>query len=183
MIPSKYSFLENIGTLPKLISAAIQYLGIKEMPGIKSNPAIINMATTIGLKGVYNDDDIAWCAVFINFLCSITGKPTVKIKGDLYNLMRASEFMNWGNEVKIEQAQLGDIVVFKRPGGYHVAIIIAESKTTLHVIGGNQGNSVSIAEFSKDNVAAIRRFYATQAPSSAIRYLIDSSGHVLNQAA
>lgn len=172
-----YDFLEKIGVLPKLVSAALQYLGVREFPGKANNPVIMNMAKEIGAGKIYvNDSAQAWCAVFMFFILKITGKPFPSIGDDVYNLLRAKTFEGYGEPVSVDDIRLGDVVVFSRPDGFHVGIAIALSKNTVHNIGGNVGNKVSIAEMAKSRIVAVRRFYATVPPESAKRYLIDSSG-------
>lgn len=172
-LPEKYKWLSTIGTLPKLLTAGLQYMGVKETPGGESNPVIIQMAKDLGVSEIYDNDDISWCALFICYLCLVTGKP---MPFKAYAILRAASFADWGEPVERGEEQLGDILVFTRPGGNHVGLYIAESKDSLHVFGGNQSNSVSIAEISKARLSASRRFYATQAPHSARKYLINSSG-------
>ena len=177
MLPEKYKWLETIGPLPKLVAAALQFLGIKEVPGKGSNQVIINMANELGLQGIYTDDDMSWCAVFINYLCKITGKPIVDTKGDKYNLMRAKWLSNWGNKVAIKDMQLGDIGILNRDGGGHVFIIIAKTpKGNVIGLGGNQSNSVTFSEFDINRMIDVRRFYATTPPISAKQYIVASDG-------
>lgn len=177
MLPAKYNWLNKIGPLPRLVATAIQYLGIKEVPGKGSNPIILNMAKQIGLANVYTDDDISWCAVFINFICFIAKKPLSNKNGDIYNLMRANSFTSWGVAVEIKDIQLGDIVVLSREGGFHVIIALAKTKSgNIIGIGGNQSNMVSIAEFDVKRAVAARRFYATAAPASVKQYIVDDEG-------
>lgn len=179
MIPEKYKWLNTIGTLPKLVSAALQYLGVKEIPGQKSNPVIMEMARGLGVSSIYTNDDMSWCAVFINHLIKITGKPIVDYKNDKYNLLRARYLLNWGHPVDKDDIRLGDVVIIERPGGGHVFILLAIAKNgNLIGIGGNQGNQVSIAEFDIDRVLGVRRYYATGIPESAKKYIVDSSGVV-----
>lgn len=180
MLPVKYRWLENIGVLPILVSSALQYLGVKEIPGKGSNPVIMDMADRLGLKGIYTNDDMSWCAVFFNFLCVIANKPLVNFNKDKYNLMRAMYVLNWGNPVSIKEMQLGDVVVLQRTGGGHVFILLAINKKNGNPIGigGNQGDMVSIAEFDKNRIAGVRRFYATKAPESAKQYFIDGEGKI-----
>lgn len=179
MLPQKFQWLENIGPLPRLVAAGLQYLGIKELPGKGSNPVILDMANRIGLKGIYTDDDTSWCAVFINFLCLICNKPLSKSTNDVYELMRANSFSKWGVKVEIADIQLGDIVVLSRPGGFHVFIALAKTKTgNIIGLGGNQSNMTSIAEFDVKRVVAVRRYYATKPPASAKQYIVDGSGIV-----
>lgn len=176
-LPEKYKWLDEIGTLPKLVNAAIQYLGIREVVGKGSNPVIMNMAKELNVADIYTDDDMSWCALFINYLCKITGKPIVDIKGDKYNLLRAKWLLNWGNAVPIKDMQLGDIGVLNRDGGGHVFIIIAKAKNGNVIgIGGNQSNSVTFSEFDIKRLVGVRRYYATKPPESAKQYIIASDG-------
>jgi len=177
MIPEKYKWLNEIGTLPKMVEAAIQFLGIKEVAGKGSNPVIMNMANELGLQGIYTNDDTSWCAIFINYLCKITGKPIVDYKGDKYNLMRAKWLSNWGNKVAIKDMQLGDIGVLNRDGGGHVFLIIGKTpQGNVIGLGGNQSNSVTFSEFDINRLIDVRRYYATQAPESAKLYVVAGDG-------
>jgi len=175
-LPQKYQWLETIGTLPKLVSAGLQYLGIKEIPGAKSNPVILDMAAGLGISSIYKNDDVSWCALFINHILRITGKPPLDYGKDKYNLLRAKYLVNWGAPVPHGDEMLGDIAIFNREGGGHVAIIIAETGSTFIVLGGNQSNSVSFTEISKTRLASCRRYYSIAAPTSVKKYIMDSSG-------
>jgi len=176
LLPEKYQWLDTIGTLPKLLASGLQYLGVKEIPGAKSNPVILDMARSLGVSDIYTNDDQSWCALFINHLIRINGKPPVDHKGDRYNLLRAKWLANWGAPVIRGEERLGDILVFERPGGGHVGLYIFETDTTFGILGGNQGNQVSIIEIAKTRLIAARNYYATNAPQSAQKYYMDSSG-------
>jgi uncharacterized protein (TIGR02594 family) len=178
MIPAKYSFLETIGTLPKLVSAALQYFGVKEIPGSKSNPVIIDMAKGMVLSDIYTNDDTSWCGLFIAHLLRITGKPLPDIKKDKYNYLRAKWYLNWGLNVAKGDERLGDVLIFDREGGGHVGLYVGESGSTFFVLGGNQSNAVTITEISKARLLGTRRYYATAAPASAKKYNLDSSGQL-----
>lgn len=179
ILPTQVKFLETIGILPKMIAAALQYLGVKEIPGAASNPVILDMAKGLGISRIYTNDDTSWCALFVNHIMRIVGKPQVNYKNDKYNLLRAKFLLNWGNEINPENALLGDVVIIDRPGGGHVFLLIGFTKDgNLIGIGGNQGNKVSIAEFDKDRVLGVRRYYATGIPASAKKYTLDSEGIV-----
>lgn len=175
-LPAKYQWLQNIIPLPKILEEGLKYLGLKEIPGQASNPAILQMAKTLGVADIYKNDDISWCALFISFLCKTVGKPLPDNHGDRYNIIRAAWFQYYGEKSPVPQ--LGDVLVFKRPGGHHVGIYVAESKDTYHVLGGNQSNAVTITEISKIRMAYARRFYHTAPPATVKAYLIDSSGHL-----
>lgn len=176
-IPAKYSFLETIQP-PKLVAAGLQYLGIKEIPGAKNNPVIMDMAVALGVQDIYKNDEMSWCALFINNMIRIAGKPPVDHGGDRYNLLRAKWLANWGGPVIRGDERLGDVLVFAREGGGHVGLYIAESKDTFHVLGGNQSNSCTISEIAKVRLISCRRYYSVAMPASAQKYFIDSTGQV-----
>ena len=178
MLPEKFKWIENVGTLPKMIAAALQYFGIKEVPGKGSNPVILDMAKGLGIGNIYTDDDISWCALFINHLIRITGKPILQIGHDPYNYLRAKYMLHWGNQVPAGSEMFGDVMIFDREGGGHTALYVAESGTTFFVLGGNQSNTVSITEIAKSRLLGARRYYSIAAPGSAKKYILDSTGKV-----
>lgn len=95
----------------------------------------------------------AWCAAFVN---ASLGQAGVEGTGQL----NARSFMDWGTPV--DQPQLGDIAVFSRgdPNGWqgHVGFYQGTNPDgTINVLGGNQGNAVSISPFSPDNLLGFRR--------------------------
>lgn len=178
MLPAKYKFLEEIGTLPKLVSAGLQYLGVKEIPGFKNNPIIMDWASGLGISKIYKNDDMAWCGLAIAHLLRITGKPQVDVKGDPYNYLRALYYKNWGYTVPIDEIQCGDLVGLIRDGGGHIGVAIAWSKgkESIFLMGGNQRNEFNISEFKRDRISFARRYYAIAPPESAKQYFIDSTG-------
>lgn len=51
----------------------------------------------------------------------------------------------------------GAIAVFERPGGGgHVGFLVAQDATHFHVLGGNQGDTVSIVRIAKSRLIATR---------------------------
>lgn len=60
MLPAQYSFLEQVGALPKLVLSSLNYLGLKEYPGTaNNNPVIMNMAKDLGISAIYPNDEMA----------------------------------------------------------------------------------------------------------------------------
>jgi uncharacterized protein (TIGR02594 family) len=173
MLPIKYGFLGTIGTLPKMITEGIKLLGIKEIKGSNDSPEIMAMAKELGIASIYDHDEIAWCSMAMSLIATRAGKP-MPFKS--YDILRALKWAEWGNP--IAEPQLGDVLVFKRDGGGHVGMYIAESGSTYFVMGGNQGDSYSITEIAKNRLYTARRFYATAPPASVKKYIIDSSGNI-----
>lgn len=173
VLPTKYKWINTIGPLPRMMVSALSFLGLKEYPGLGNNPVIMEMAKKLEVSDIYTADSISWCALFISYICIISGKP---MPYSSYEILRAASFVNWGNQVIKGGEAFGDILVFKRPGGNHIGLHIAESATTFHVLGGNQSDSVSFTEIKKDRLIACRRYYAIGPPASVKKYILSSGG-------
>jgi uncharacterized protein (TIGR02594 family) len=95
----------------------------------------------------------AWCAAYVNATLAQTGQ-----KGTGSNMARS--FLDWGQEVT--EPQKGDLAVFQRgdPNGPygHVGFFDGYNEDgTIRVLGGNQGDGVSIASYSPDQLLGFRR--------------------------
>ena len=95
----------------------------------------------------------AWCAAFVNATLKQAG-----MEGTGSNMARS--FLDWGQEVS--EPQRGDLAVFTRgdPNGPfgHVGFFDGYNEDgTLRILGGNQGDSVSIASYSPDDLLGFRR--------------------------
>lgn len=148
ILPSQYAFLSNEGA-PKILVEALRLYGTKEQPGNASNPEILKWAFFTGLKQMYSTDSIPWCGLFMAYVVSMAG----------YKFPAAPLWaLNWNNfGVKVERPMLGDVIVFKRPSGGHVAIYVGEDATTWHVLGGNQSDAVNITRIAKNRAVGYRR--------------------------
>lgn len=177
IVPEKYNWISQIGTLPKMVEFALMFYGEKEIPGKNSNPFILQMAADLGIADIYKNDDTAWCALWQNWICLKTGKPIVDSK-DKYDLLRAAKFLTWGDAIDLKDARLGTVLVFKRPSGGHVGLYIAETEKTYLVLGGNQSNMINFTEIEKTRAIGAREYYAIGAPASAKKYFIQSNGEI-----
>jgi uncharacterized protein (TIGR02594 family) len=108
----------------------------------------------------------AWCAAYVNASLSQAG-----VKGTGSNMAR--DFLKWGQEVA--EPQRGDIAVFQRgdPNGPygHVGFFDGYNEDgTIRVLGGNQGDGVSYANYGADKLLGFRRApgEAGQAPGNAL---------------
>lgn len=104
--------------------------------------------------GVSLDPSVtAWCAAYVNATLAQSGQ-----KGTGSNMARS--FETWGSEVK--DPQRGDLAVFSRgdPSGPmgHVGFFDGYNEDgTIRVLGGNQGDGVSISSYSPDQLLSFRR--------------------------
>lgn len=134
---------------PRLLVQAVKLIGTKEIVGSKHNPDILFWAKELKLSSVYNSDEIPWCGLFIAYCCHVAGLDVVS------KPLWALSWANWGTSVT--EPMLGDILTFKRNGGGHVGIYVGEDDTHYHVLGGNQGNAVSVSRIAKNRLFKARR--------------------------
>ena len=95
----------------------------------------------------------AWCAAFVNSTLKQSG-----YEGTGSNMARS--FMDWGQGV--DQPTQGDLAVFKRgdPNGPygHVGFFDGYNPDgSIRVLGGNQGNKVSVASYPASDLLGFRR--------------------------
>jgi uncharacterized protein (TIGR02594 family) len=145
----KFSWLLK-ETAPKVLVEAVKRYGIVEIPGPKSNETILSWAKDLGISW-YTADSIPWCGLFCASVVSAAGYSPVK------DPLRALSWQTWGTAVALSDAALGDILVFKRTGGGHVAFYVAEDDAYFYCCGGNQSDSVSISKIAKSRCVAVRR--------------------------
>jgi uncharacterized protein (TIGR02594 family) len=127
---------------------AAQQIGLNERD---QNAALQDYLST---GGVNLDPAVtAWCAAYVNATLAQTGQ-----KGTGSNMARS--FMDWGTGV--DQPQKGDLAVFSRgdPNGPYGHVGFFEGYNpdgTIRVLGGNQGDGVSVASYSADDLLGFRR--------------------------
>lgn len=144
------------------IDVAESYLGIREIPGPKSNPLIIEMAKKHKeIPAWYNNDDTPWCALFVTH-CLIEGGCSVKIPNPLW----VPNYNKWGTKCK---PVYGCVMNFSS----HVAFYISEDDEYYHILGGNQSNAVTITRFPKSHL------YRASWPSEHMDLLV--AGPVINK--
>lgn len=168
----KYEHLvNNPKPLPWIISEGMKLIGITEIVGPKHNEDIMGWAKELSI-GVYTKDEIPWCGLYVAIVCKYAKKGI--ISGPLW----ARNWLKWGVGVAKNEAGLGDILVFERGSGGHVGLYIAEDKTCYHVLGGNQGNKVSITRVAKNRLLGARRAKYNNVPITVKPYLVASNGTI-----
>lgn len=146
-----YAYLKREKS-PKILFEALKHLGVKEIVGNKHNPIILNWSEELGLEKIYNSDEIAWCGLFMAYVCLQAG-----IEKNFTN-QQSLWALNWNKfGTKQSVAMLGDVLTFRRKNGGHVGIYVGEDNFCYHVLGGNQNNSVSIVRIEKTRLSQIRR--------------------------
>lgn len=173
MLIKGYSWLDNVGLLPRIVQEGIKLYGTMEVPGSANNPVIMGWADEVGVPALgykYTGDSVPWCGLFMAVIAKRAGKKIPY--GPLYAL-------NWaqaGNAIK-DAPQLGDYLTFRRDGGGHVGLYIAEDKEAYHVLGGNQSDKVSVTRIAKSRLYRARRpEFMTRLPDSARPYYAAATG-------
>lgn len=138
----------------RVYEVASEYLGLQEYPGARHNETIIKMFADTGNSWV-KDDETPWCAAFVGSILAQCG-----LRGT--GRLNARSYLDWGVEVPLSEAEKGDVVVLwrgSRNGAQgHVGFFSSEAPDgRIVLLGGNQGNKVSIAPFGRERVLGVRR--------------------------
>lgn len=148
---------------------AQRYVGTKEVKGQYDNPQIM---AWLKLDGDWPEhDEVPWCSAFVNHIAHDFRLPRSKS-------LRARSWLTMGEPIALDDAEPGfDVVILKRGGGEqpgpyvidapgHVGFFAGLQEFTdrggtlrkhVLILGGNQGNSVSIAPYPVDRVLGVRR--------------------------
>jgi uncharacterized protein (TIGR02594 family) len=162
-------------TEPAWLTTARGYLGLAEIPGKDTAPAIRRWL--IALKAKWTDDETPWCGVFVaecmraNSIDLPSGWPA------------ARGWLKWG--VTLPSAVVGAVVVYSRPGSSwsgHVGFVVGRDQAgNVQTLGGNQGNRVSVLPFAPDRVLGYRWPPAVPVPLLAELPVVNSDGKVSTQ--
>lgn len=150
-----------------LLDHAKSFIGLKEVAGAASNPAILAM---LQLDAKWpTGDETPWCSAFANFVTSNCGLERSRS-------LAARSWLKVGEPIARPDAQPGDVVILKRGAGVqpgpevlnasgHVGFVSGFENGKVLVLGGNQGDSVSIAAFPEARVLGYRRLRPVAAPA------------------
>jgi|694.fasta_scaffold122710_5 uncharacterized protein (TIGR02594 family) len=155
---------------PRHLLKAVELYGTEETVGPKHNPVIMGWAKETGLQGTYTSDEIAWCGLFMAVVMHRAGRPVPPIP------LRALAWNSFGIQVDPQNAMLADVLTFTRKGGGHVGIYIGEDTNAYHVLGGNQGNKVSVVRIDKARLSQVRRPEYNNIPANVRKIHLASNG-------
>lgn len=125
---------------PPWLKEAAKNLGVHEGVGAANNPTVVQFYADAGFPGIKHDD-VAWCAGFVGAMLKRAGyKPS--------GSLAARSYEAYG--VNLHKPMFGCIGVKKRAGGGwlgHVGFVVAYDGSRVWMLGGNQGDKVSVAGF------------------------------------
>lgn len=140
------------------MSIALAEVGQEEVAGAASNPRIVEYHQSTKLKAT--DDDVPWCAAFVNWVLMQAGLPVTKSAAAL-------SFLDWG--LKVKTPKYGDLVVFNYGHGRgHVGFYVGEQGGKISVLGGNQDDSVNIKQFTLNTYDIEYRRLKTMVDSTTV---------------
>lgn len=158
---------------PRLLTEMLKLYGTVEAPGGANNPEILRWAERVGLGHVYKSDATAWCGLTVSYACAQAGYPY----SPLGNALWARNWAEWEDMVPTGQAMLGDVLVFARGNAGHVGIYVGEGADVFHVLGGNQGDAVTIRTKPKKGIIAVRRrHWQVGQPANVRKVYLTASG-------
>lgn len=111
-------------------------VGVKEVPGLRHNPRILEYHKTTTLKAT--TDEVPWCSSFVNWVMLQAGYTGTKSAA-------ARSWANWG--IGLVDPVPGCIVVMTRGEGGHVGFYVRHDADYLWLLGGNQNNEVKVSMF------------------------------------
>lgn len=123
-------------------------LGVAETPGPRHTNRILEYHATTTLRAT--SDEIAWCSSFVNWVFVQAG-----ILGT--SSAAARSWLDWGCEINAPRE--GCVAVLSRglnPASGHVGFYVGSDGGRVRLLGGNQGNAVSIASFPASRVLGYR---------------------------
>lgn len=147
----EYNYVEDTPWLTELEKIK----GIKELPGDKVNPVILEAFKLCGLPEEYWDDNkTGWCSAVTNLVFQRAGfKGTMDARGKSWE--------NYGAPIK--KLVVGTICVFKLPNGqYHVSILkdtqLYKMKDDYYIkcLGANQSNTIRESFYKYKDLIAKR---------------------------
>lgn len=130
------------------MDAAWSHVGVRETKGKAATPAIVAMYADAGHAEV-TSDEVPWCAAFVGSCLKGAGLPNT---GSLL----ARSYLDYGT--KLDEPKVGCIAIFKRgaPPSGHVAFVTGWGSGNIRVLGGNQGDAVSEANYRESDVLGYR---------------------------
>lgn len=139
----------NTPAEPGWLTLARAELGAVEGIGKSNNRTVVRYFADAGFAGI-KDDETAWCAAFVGAELKRAGhKPS--------GSLAARSYEKWG--VGLAKPALGAIATKKRAGSSwqgHVGFVVGANDKSIILLGGNQGNAVSIASFPRSEFTAFR---------------------------
>jgi uncharacterized protein (TIGR02594 family) len=134
---------------PPWLAAAWAEFGVREIPGKDDAPEILRYFRDAGDTSV-ETEATPWCAAFLGAMLKRAGYAGT---GSLL----ARSYLDWGD--RLDAARFGAVVVLSRgedPNAGHVGFLLSDTNGKLYLLGGNQGDAVTVAAFDRARLLGFR---------------------------
>lgn len=139
-----------------------RFINMTELAGDRDNPFIVWSHSLCGLEDA--PDEVPWCSSWLNACAWLLRLPRSKSA-------RARSWLEVGKPILPLDARAAyDVVILSRGTGKqpgpdvinapgHVGIYAGHNRDFIEVLGGNQGDRVSIARYTNTRILGLRRLY------------------------
>ncbi len=140
---------------------AARFIGLAEVPGVMSNPAVLAMLQLVD-RSVRNDET-PWCSAFVHYIAWLWDLPRS-------DSLAARSWLTVGTPIGLTEAIAGyDVVILSRgphpapanvlkaPGHVGFFALALEWSGNVRILGGNQRDQVCFEDFPVDRVLGVRR--------------------------
>jgi uncharacterized protein (TIGR02594 family) len=128
---------------PIWMALAAAHLGVSEVKGKSHATEVLSYWKDIKRSGI-KDDETAWCAAFVGAKLERAGKRSTRFES-------AASYELWGT--RIAKPVQGAVAVLS----HHVAFVAGiRSDGRMMLLGGNQGDAVTIAAFDPKAIKSYR---------------------------
>lgn len=166
--------------MTKWMGVAKALIGTKEIAGKKHNSVIVDFFRTIRLGGI-KDDETAWCAAFVGHCLA---------KGGVASLPTAWALNYASYGVRLDRPVYGAIAYMSRKNsagkviGGHVGFVAGiRADGAIMLLGGNQGDKVSIAPFEKTRIIGYRWPQYSPVPNTELpKFALSNQPYSRNEA-
>lgn len=144
------------------LDVAHRFIGQAERPGNLDNPFIVACLSLVGIPNAH--DEVAWCSAFMAGYTWVLGLLPKGITAGARSWLRV------GEPIDLDSASTAhvDVVILQRGDGPqpgpdviqalgHVGLFYGFDGEHVRLLGGNQGNAVSVASFPRARVLGVRR--------------------------
>lgn len=163
--------MNTSGEQPAWLAEAWREFGQSEISGARHNDRIVAFFRELGHERI-EQDEVAWCAAFVGASLERAGLASTRS-------LSARSYANWGEALDAER--FGAVAVLSRGSNTalgHVGFLVGWTATRLWLLGGNQGDSVSVQGFARSRLLALR--WPGAAPQTGIEVVFRAAlAHVL----
>lgn len=134
---------------PPWLEAAWAEFGVREIPGKEDAPEILRYFRDAGDTSV-ETEATPWCAAFLGAMLKRAGYAGT---GSLL----ARSYLDWGD--RLDSPRFGAVAVLSRgddPNAGHVGFVLSDTNGKLYLLGGNQGDAVTVASFDRARLLGLR---------------------------